>query len=230
MGVDSLTIKRRGQTVLDGISFEAENEILGVAGHNGSGKTTLLRAIESAARKTDRRVQFGRARETRRLAVGHLPQAFSLPKALTVKEFVAYAAWVKNVADPRRAAGQAIASTRLVPFGNQVLGRVSGGVAQRAGFASVLVDDPEILLLDEPTTGVDIYQRSVMRDVVADQGKGRVTIISSHIAEDLEQLCDRVLVLGRGKVRFLGTIDEARRAAGEADISKALVALSGGPR
>jgi ABC-2 type transport system ATP-binding protein len=84
-----------------------------------------------------------------------------------------------------------------------------------------------VLLLDEPTTGVDIGQRDIMRSLIAAQSAGRVTVISSHIVEDLEELCDRVLVLRRGKVRFLGTIDDAQDETGAATFADALLTLSG---
>jgi ABC-2 type transport system ATP-binding protein len=230
LSVDSLTIEVRGRKVLDSVSFTVADEVLGVAGPNGAGKSTLLRAIESAAWRKRRGVHFSASPGSGRSTVGYLPQKFALPGDLRVREFVEYAAWVKGMPSGRRAAAQAIDAVRLVGERERKLRQVSGGVAQRTGFAGVLVDGPGVLLLDEPTTGVDIHQREVMRGIIADQSAGRVTLLSSHIIEDLEVLCDRILVLGDGAVRFLGTIDEAMSAAGEPSLSTALMALSGGPR
>lgn len=230
LSVESLTVQRSGRALLESVTFSVSDEVLGVAGPNGAGKSTLLRAIESAAWRKTPGVTYSPTTSSARIVVGYLPQKFTLPGELSVRQFVEYAAWVKGVRDGRRAATRAIDSVRLADDSARRLRHASGGIAQRAGFAGVLVDDPDVLLLDEPTTGVDIHQREIMRRIIADQSPGRVTILSSHIIEDLEQLCDRVLVLGRGTVRFLGTTDEARRAAGESNLSTALMALSGGPR
>jgi ABC-type multidrug transport system ATPase subunit len=151
-----------------------------------------------------------------------------MPKGMTVREFVEYAAWIKNSATVRASAAEAIEAAQLSAFADRRLGHVSGGVAQRTGFASVLVDAPDVLLLDEPTTGVDIHQREVMREIIAAQSPGRTTILSSHIAEDLEQLCDRILVLVKGRPRFLGSVDEARAETGEETLSGALLSLTAG--
>lgn len=228
--VESLTVAARTRTLLDSVTFSVADEVLGIAGPNGAGKSTLLRTIESAAWRPVRGVSFPGAHGSSRPAVGYLPQKFGLPLDLRVREFVEYVAWVKNVKDPTRAARRAIGSAHLAEFSDHKLARVSGGVAQRVGFASVLVDRPDVLLLDEPTTGVDMHQREGMRRIIAEQSPGRITILSSHIIEDLEELCDRILVLGAGTMRFLGTVDEAMSTAGKSSLSHALLALSGDAR
>jgi ABC-2 type transport system ATP-binding protein len=230
VSVDSLTIRTRGHVILDAVRLTASDEVLGVAGPNGSGKTTLLSTIESAAWRRVPGVTLGANTAGARPEVGLLPQRFRLPKALSVREFIEYAAWLKRVPSPRTRAEGAMRDTHLTEFADVKLGRVSGGVAQRAGFAAVLVSSPDVLLLDEPTTAVDIGQRAAMREIIAEQRPGRVTIMSSHLAEDLEALCDRVLVLGQGKVRFLGTIGEAIATSGTSNLSEALLALSGNAR
>ena len=224
LNLRALTVMVRGKVVLDSVTLSASDEVLGIAGPNGGGKSTLMRAIESASRKDRAGVSLRPMAGRQRPTIGYLPQRFDLPKELTVRQFVEYSAWVKGVG--KDDASSALRLARLDEFSEQRLRHVSGGVAQRAGFASVLVNAPDVLLLDEPTTGVDIHQREVMRGLIAEQSRGRVTLFSSHIAEDLEQLCDRVLVLSRGEVRFLGTIAEALATTGESTFSVALLVLS----
>jgi len=225
--VRGLTVSIQRRTILEEVSFSVCDEVLGIAGPNGSGKSTLLRSIERAAWRQNDAVRIGDPAMTAP-RVGYLPQGFDMPKGMTVREFVEYAAWIKNSATVRASAAEAIEAAQLGAFADRRLGHVSGGVAQRTGFASVLVDAPDVLLLDEPTTGVDIHQREVMREIIAAQSPGRTTILSSHIAEDLEQLCDRILVLVKGRPRFLGSVDEARAETGEETLSGALLSLTAG--
>lgn len=228
--VEELSVKLTNQNILDSISFSAADEILGIAGPNGSGKSTLLSTIESAAwRKHAGVTLLGRA-HTSSPRVGYLPQTFRMPRDLTVRQFVEYAAWIKRAKTGGAGIDRAMVAARLEEFADHKIGKVSGGVAQRAGFASVLVDDPDILLLDEPTSGVDIRQRDFMRTAISAQRQGRVTILSSHIIEDLEQLCDRVLVLVGGRVVFLGTPGEACSRTARRTFSEALLELTGKPQ
>lgn len=230
LSVESLNVKTNGKTILDGLTFSAESEVLGVAGANGSGKTTLLKAIEAAARGKEERVSLASSSGHGKPTVGYLPQSFRLPGVMRVREFIEYACWIKSVPSIGESTTAAIREAQLEPFQNLRLNRVSGGVAQRTGFASILVDDPEILLLDEPTTAVDIEQREVMRELIASQSRGRVTLISSHIVEDLEKLCDRILVLNKGQLTFIGSAAQACEVTGQGTFSEALVALSASPQ
>jgi ABC-2 type transport system ATP-binding protein len=229
ISVNNLTVKIKGELILDSVSFAAAGEVIGIAGPNGSGKSTLLRAIDSASRSSSTSITLRQAGGGKP-NVGYLPQTFDLPSELTVREFVEYAAWLKKAPADNADIDRSIASVRLEEFSAHKLRTVSGGVAQRAGFASVLVEQPDILLLDEPTTGVDLQQREVMRGIIAAQGPGRLTILTSHIVEDLEQLCDRILVLVNGRMVFLGTAQEACAAAESPLFADALLALTGAQR
>lgn len=228
--VEDLSVAIRGRRILDQVSFTVEGEVLGIAGPNGSGKSTLMREIETAAWSGRPHISFGGDGAALKPRVGYLPQRFSLPRNLTLKESVEYAAWIKGVSDVPGSAWKAIEAVHLSDQANRKVGRSSGGMVQRAGFASVLVDSPDVLLLDEPTTGVDIQQRDKMREIIAEQSRDRATIITSHIVEDLEQLCDRILVLVDGRVSFLGTVDEARIAARSESFADALLSLTGGSK
>lgn len=223
LSVDTLTIQARSVSILDSVSFSVGNEILGIVGPNGSGKTTLLRAIASGEHNES--ISFGGS-DSGEHKVGYLPQKVRLPKRLRVREFLEYAAWIKDVRPVRERAASTIANLELGSFAERPISKVSGGVEQRTAFGSVLISEPDVLLLDEPTTGVDIHQREVMRSLIAHHGRGRTTILSSHIAEDIEMLCDRVLVLVGGRVRFLGSISEAVNATGVNRFGDAVSRLS----
>ena len=203
--------------VIDGLSFTLRPGVTALLGPNGAGKTTLVRALATVApplggvvnvcgHDVDRRRTLDRARRE----IGYLPQHFGYTKGMTVEEFVTYGAWVRGIARQTRvsAVEAALHATDLVDRRRQRMGRLSGGMVRRAGLAWAFVGEPRVLLLDEPTVGLDPEQRVQFRAMVAQRAQSSVVLLSTHLADDVELLGGRVLVLADGTVKFDGTSAE----------------------
>ncbi len=215
--VDALTVRYRGHAVLADLTVAAERGVVVLVGPNGSGKTTLLRVLATLRRPQagsahlaghDLRTVRGAARA--RHALGYLPQDPEALSHLRVHEAVEYAAWLKRV--PRRERADrvtaALVDLDLVGRAGDRLGALSGGTRQRAHIAQAVVHRPSVLLLDEPSTGVDAEHRVELRQVLRRLAAGRLVVLSTHLTEDIELLADRVVALDAGRVRFDGTPNE----------------------
>jgi ABC-2 type transport system ATP-binding protein len=217
--------------VLKSVSFEFDGPgLLGVAGNNGSGKTTLLKILAGFLDTTSgsATIVISRANENQREILGRLgflPQSFTYPGSISIEEFVQFASWLRGGGKRTEAlANAAIAAVGLSDQRDLKLGRASGGTIRRAGFAAAIVDNPSVLLLDEPTTGVDPEQRQKMRSFIAEQAVNRLVIMSSHIAEDLEVLANRLVVLRSGTLVYKGTVEQCITTYGVQSLEDAIVA------
>lgn len=181
-------------------------------GPNGAGKSTLLRTLATILAPQSGQVLLeGVAYEADRLAqlrpkIGYLPQRFGFDPAMTVREFVSYAAWARGVPRPHRRAAveDALAKTGLTPRRDTKMRKLSGGMIRRAGIAWAIVGDPPLILLDEPTVGLDPMQRINFRDIISRQADSTI-IVSTHLIEDVDAMAERVVVLDEGEVHFHGT-------------------------
>jgi ABC-2 type transport system ATP-binding protein len=223
--------KKFGSTVaLADVTLEVGQGVLGLAGVNGSGKTTLLQVLAGNTKPTTGivGVDDGSAGllPMRKRRLGVLPQSFTFPAGLVITDFVAYSAWLKGhgkkASDLARGALDRVG---LSPDAKTPLGRASGGMVRRAGFAAAIVDDPHVLLLDEPTTGVDPEQRQTMRRLIAENSATRITVMSSHVCEDIESLCEKFVILDAGAVAFSGTPSEAKARVSAGSLEDAIVRI-----
>jgi len=210
---------------LAGVDLDLRSGVTGLLGPNGAGKSTLLRILATLLAPTSGTVRVGdwdalnlRERVEVRRRLGYLPQDLGLYPRFTVFEFVDYLAILKELDEPAdrhrrvRAALEAVGMADLARRKNKTL---SGGMRQRVGIAQAIVADPALLLLDEPTTGLDPEQRTRFRELIADLGEQRTVLLSTHLVEDIAAICQSVLVLWEGRVRFAGTPAALReRAAG----------------
>jgi ABC-type multidrug transport system ATPase subunit len=235
IAVDGLAQRAGRRPVLDGLSFKAGRGVLGVLGPNGAGKTTLLRTLATAVPPArgdvrilglDVRVHRDRGRIRRQL--GYVPQVIGYYPHFTVAQFVEYIALLKGV--PRHQAPDAVErALRWVDLAGRAttkLGALSGGMLRRAGIGQALVNDPAVIIMDEPTAGLDPQQRAAFRRLIDDLGRERTVVISTHLVEDIAALADRILVLDRGRLRFDGTPAALARLAGHDEPST--VALEAG--
>jgi ABC-2 type transport system ATP-binding protein len=190
--------------------------ITGLLGPNGAGKTTLLRTMATVMPPTGGQVIINGVvvvdEKTARVArrnIGYLPQDFGFDPNLTLADFVTYGAWQRGVpkSDWRPATAQSLAATDLTDKAGVKLKRLSGGMRQRAGIAWAIVGAPRLVLLDEPTVGLDPKQRLQFRKVMTNL-RDTTVVLSTHLIDDVSAICDRVLVLGDGKVRFDGPTAE----------------------
>ncbi|WP_435188406.1 ATP-binding cassette domain-containing protein [Streptomyces sp. bgisy126] len=215
--VEGATVRYRALVALDGVSAEFRSGVTALLGPNGAGKTTLLSLLSTARRPDAGTVRVlgetvrGRAGTLRvRERVGVLPQAFGHYPRFTVREFVEYAAWLRKVPGRERRQ-RTLEALRLVDLERQAdqrMGALSGGMLRRAGIAQAMVNRPALVLLDEPTVGLDPAQRVGFRTLLRNVGERTSVVMSTHLAEDVAQVCDRVHVLLDGRMRFTGTAAE----------------------
>ena len=207
------------------VSLDLSPGVTGLLGPNGAGKTTLLRLLATALPPShgeirmlglDPAVPAERTEVRRRL--GYLPQEIGFPRAFTAFAFVDYVAVLKEWTEPDRRHAEVRRVLDLVGMAGisaQRLRAMSGGQRRRVTLAQALLGSPDVLILDEPTTGVDPEQRAALRTVLAELARTSTVILSTHQTDDVAALCDRVIVLDDGFVRYDGQVTElVDRAAG----------------
>ncbi len=232
---DGVVLRYGRTTALDGVSLSLGTGVTGLLGPNGAGKTTLLRVIATAVRPDAGDVSaFGHdaLRGPGRLAVrrrlGYLPQDPGFHSSFTAFEFVDYVAILKELTSRSARHAEVRRVLAVVGLDAQRTKRIralSGGMRQRVALAAALVGDPALLILDEPTVGLDPEQRMRFRELFADLAEDRAVLLSTHQTEDVMSLCRTVVVLDQGRVRFDGTpTDLAGLAAGRVWTSDSRVA------
>jgi ABC-2 type transport system ATP-binding protein len=207
------------------VSLELEPGVTGLLGPNGAGKTTLLRLLATALPPSEGELTvLGRdpavppQRTEVRRGLGYLPQEIGFPRGFTAFAFVDYIAVLKEWTQPDRRHAEVRRVLDLVGLGGSAAKRLramSGGQRRRVALAQALLGSPPVLILDEPTTGVDPEQRAALRTVLAELARTSTVVLSTHQTDDVAALCDRVVVLDRGRVRYDGQVTElVGRAAG----------------
>lgn len=199
------------QVALEGITLEFEEGVWGLLGPNGAGKSTLMKVLATLLVADRGSVQIGPFRLPReqhevRRRLGYLPQEFGLPGNVSGREYLRYAAAMKG-ASPAEA-DRLLEVVGLQEVAGRPLRSYSGGMKQRVGIAQALLGEPYLLLVDEPTADLDPEQRTRLRTLLARHRPGHTVLFSTHVVGDLEQVADRVVVLHRGRVRFVGTLEE----------------------
>ena len=202
---------------VDGVSLAVGPGVFGLLGPNGAGKTSLLRMLATvlppssgAVRLLDRDPGRPADRVEIRRRLGYLPQNLGYYPSFTVSEFVEYFALLKEVPGSRvpRAVAGAIERVDLGPKAKARLRTLSGGMLRRVGIAQAIVNDPELLLFDEPTAGLDPEQRVGFRTLIRDLGRQATVVVSTHLVEDVGAACSEVALMAEGKVVFRGRPDE----------------------
>jgi len=215
--VERLTVLRSGRPVLDDLSFQLDGGVLALVGANGAGKSTLLRVLATLLPASSGRVCVGgHAMQRRsgaaaaRTCLGYLGQDPQHSGHLTVAEAVEYAAWLKAV--PRRTRRAMVDSTLvdldLTELADTRLAVLSGGTRRRAHLAQAIVHRPAVLLLDEPTTGLDSGHRAEFQQLLRRLAVGRVVVLCTHLSEDVQAIADRVIALADGRITFDGSPGE----------------------
>jgi len=212
----SVTKRYRSLAALDGVDLDLGPGITGLLGPNGAGKTTMLRVMATVLRPDAGDVRLlghdpGRpdARTEIRRRLGYQPQELGFPRGFSVFAFVDYMAVLKEWADRDRRTAEVRRVLDLVGLGDVAtkrISRLSGGQRRRVALAQALLGTPELLVLDEPTTGLDPEQRASLRGVLAEIAATSTMVISTHQTEDVAALCSRVVVLDAGHVHFDGTV------------------------
>ncbi len=208
-----------GVTAVDSLSFRVEKgEVVGFLGPNGAGKTTTMRILTGFLAPTAGSASVAgfdvvsQSLEVRR-RVGYLPENNPLYVEMRVEEYLRFRARVKGVAsaDRERAVGSSLERVGLLDRRRSIIQHLSKGLRQRVGLADVILHDPEIVILDEPTIGLDPSQVREVRELIRELGRDRTVLLSSHILSEVEKVCRRVLIMGRGKLLEQGTPEEIAR-------------------
>lgn len=205
-----------GVVAVDRISFRVEKgEIVGFLGPNGAGKSTTLRILTgflAPTRGSARVAGFDVVRESLevRRRIGYLPESNPLYPEMRVEEYLEYRATIKGVARRARRArvGAVVERCGLVEERETIIGHLSKGFRQRVGLADAIVHEPQIVILDEPTIGLDPTQVRQVRELIRELGRERTVMLSSHILSEVEKICGRVLIIHRGKLVEQGTPEE----------------------
>ena len=206
--VENVTKKYGSFVAVDNISFEiGEGEIIGFLGPNGAGKTTTMSMITGFIEPTEGKIEIDgydiskKAKKAKR-EIGYMPENVPLYNDLTVKEFVTYMAELKKVKgkEKKEEVQRVIKATQIDDVQNKLIKNLSRGYKQRVSMAGALVGNPKVLLLDEPTVGLDPKQVTEIRSLIKSLGKNHTVILSSHILSEISQICEKVIIINKGKI------------------------------
>ena len=200
-----------GKQALKGLSLDLRSpSLVGLLGPNGAGKSTLMKLLVAALLPTTGSIlvdgqPLTRVERQLKARLGYLPQDFGLFDELTVEQFLDYMAALKGLRGSRAVIRQVIRSVNLEEKARAKIRTLSGGQRQRVGIAQALLGDPELLILDEPTVGLDPEERIHFRNLFSQTAQDRLVLLSTHIIEDIQSVCGQLVVIDRGQVLFSGT-------------------------
>ena len=206
-----------GVKALDGVSLSIPQGMYGLLGPNGAGKTSLMRTIATLQEPDAGTIHMGnidvlRQKDEVRRRLGYLPQEFGVYPRISAQDMLSHIALLKGItrSGERKDAVEAmLRRCNLYEFRKKSLTTYSGGMRQRFGIAQALIGDPQLLIVDEPTAGLDPGERNRFYNLLAEVGENVVVILSTHIVEDVMDLCNRMAIIHRGRVLFEGKPDDA---------------------
>jgi ABC-2 type transport system ATP-binding protein len=204
--VKNLTKIYGEQRAVNDISFSVQQgEIVGFLGPNGAGKSTTMKMITGFLEPTTGDISVSgvdvkKAPLDAKRKIGYLPESNALYYDMYVKEYLGFIADVHKISNRQPAIGKVIEQVGLTAESKKRVGQLSKGYKQRVGLAAALLHDPEVLILDEPTSGLDPNQIVEIRNVIKEQGKNKLVLFSSHILQEVEAICDRVIIINKGKI------------------------------
>ena len=211
--VENVTKRYGSFTAVNNISFEIdEGEIVGFLGPNGAGKSTTMNMITGFIEPTEGKIivdgyDISKKSKKAKKQIGYMPEGVPLYSDLTVKEFVTYMAELKGCErnTKKEKVQKVIEQTGLIDVQNKLTKNLSRGYKQRVSMAGALVGDPKVIILDEPTVGLDPKQVTEIRSLIKELGKNHTVILSSHILSEVSQICNRVIIINKGKIVAIDT-------------------------
>lgn len=221
--VDDLTKRYAGQTAVNGLTFEVQKgEIVGFLGPNGAGKSTAMRMLSCYLPATSGSARvagydiFTQADEVRR-RIGYMPENNPLHDDMRVREYLKFRARLKGLsrAESRARVDIVTEQCSLKDVHKKIIGHLSKGYRQRVGIADALVHEPELVILDEPTIGLDPHQIRSVRELIKSMAGEHTVLISTHILPEVEMTCNRVLIIDEGRVLAIDTPENLQRSLGE---------------
>lgn len=238
--VENLTRRYGDFTAVEGVSFHIQRgEVVGLLGHNGAGKTTIMKMMTGYLEPTGGTIRIGDqmiGHDTRAIQarIGYLPENCPVWPEMTVIDYLEFQAALHDVPEAQReaAVASAIRRTALKEKADAPIQTLSRGYRQRVGVAQALLHDPDIIILDEPTNGLDPTQILHMRELIRELAQSATVIVSTHILQEVQAVCERVLILRAGRLVVDARIDDLARAGGlrvtvEGDAHSALQSVPG---
>ena len=199
------------QKALDNVSFEIESgEIVGFLGPNGAGKSTMMKIITGFIPPTNGEIfvndkNIVEFQNYIKLIIGYLPEQNPLYLDMYVLEFLNFIAGIYSLPNKKSRISEVVELTGLIPEMHKKIGALSKGYKQRVGLAQAIIHDPQVLILDEPTSGLDPNQIIEIRNLIQDLGKSKTVLLSTHIMQEVEAICDRILIINKGIIVADGT-------------------------
>lgn len=215
LAINNLTKEFSGISAVDHISITMGNGVYGLLGNNGAGKTTLMRMLCTLISPTSGNITYNRKdifamNQNYRKLLGYLPQDFGFYPDFTVTDYLMYIASVKGMlpAPARKRSAKLLKEVGLWDVRNSKMKKLSGGMKRRAGIAQAMLNDPQILILDEPTAGLDPAERIRFRNLISSLAGNRLILLSTHIVSDVEYIADEILLMKNGRFLHTGTLEE----------------------
>jgi len=217
ISVESLTKVYGKQKAVDSISFSAQPGVLGFLGPNGAGKSTTMKILTGFIPQTSGKASVcGFDVQTQPLevkrSIGYLPESNPLYQEMYVRESLAFIADIHKVPNAEQRIEEVIEITGLTPEKHKKISQLSKGYRQRVGLAQAIIHDPQVLILDEPTSGLDPNQLIGIRQLIRDLGKTKTIVLSTHIMQEVEAVCDHVVIINKGNIVANDTLDGLTKA------------------
>ncbi len=213
--IENLTKKFQDMTAVDGVSCTLTTGVYGLLGVNGAGKTTLMRMLCTLLKPTGGRILWDgkdifELDGAYRRVLGYLPQDFGFYPDFTVRDYLRYISSIKGLrpAAARQRTALLLQQVGLEKAENKKMKKLSGGMKRRGGIAQAMLNDPRILILDEPTAGLDPNERIRFRNLISELAQDRLVLLSTHIVSDIEYIANEILLMKDGKICIAGTTEE----------------------
>ncbi|KEI76235.1 ABC transporter ATP-binding protein [Clostridium botulinum B2 128] len=206
--------KKADKKALKDVSLQIESpSLIGLLGPNGAGKSTLMKLLVAELIPTSGEILIDgvpllKNEKKLKASLGYLPQSFGLYDELTVWQFLDYMAALKGIKNSKKVIKEVIEKTNLTEKRKARISTLSGGQRQRVGIAQALMDNPELLIFDEPTVGLDPEERINFRNLFSKAAQDKIVLLSTHIIEDVQSVCDKLIVINHGQILFTGTPEE----------------------
>ncbi|MDB5001733.1 MAG: multidrug transporter ATP-binding protein, partial [Mucilaginibacter sp.] len=231
--VEVLTKIYGEQIAVDGISFNAEPGVLGFLGPNGAGKSTTMKMLTCFIPQTDGTASvcgFDISKQPLEVKrnIGYLPENNPLYTDMYVKEALGFVAGVHKMHQPEKRIAEVIDQTGLGPEQHKRIGQLSKGYRQRVGLAQAILHNPQVLILDEPTSGLDPNQLIGIRQLILDLGKTKTIVLSTHIMQEVEAVCNRVIIINKGKIAADDTLQGLRSKNSNKTLENIFIELTNG--
>jgi ABC-2 type transport system ATP-binding protein len=229
--VEGLTKIYGEQKAVDNISFTAEPGVLGFLGPNGAGKSTTMKILTCFIPQTGGKAEVcGFDVTTQSLEVkrniGYLPESNALYTDMYVKESLGFIADIHQIHEPAKRIADIIEMTDLGPEQHKKIGQLSKGYRQRVGLAQAILHDPQVLILDEPTSGLDPNQLIGIRQLILDLGKTKTIILSTHIMQEVEAVCNHVIIINKGKIVTNNSLQNLKEANSKTSLEDIFIKLT----